>query len=98
MNFLYALEMVGTAAFAISGALAASRKNMDIFGFCFLALMPAVGGGTLRDLILDRTPVFWVADNRYVIVALATAVVAYFGVYRPGSRAHRRAIGSDGRS
>ena len=87
MNFLYALEMIGTAAFAVSGALAASRKNMDIFGFCVLALMPAVGGGTLRDLILDRTPVFWVADNSYVIVALITAVVAYFGVYQPGSRA-----------
>ncbi len=78
--------MIGTAAFALSGALAASRKNMDIFGFCVLALMPAVGGGTLRDLILDRTPVFWVADNSYIIVALATAIIAYFGVYRPGTR------------
>ena len=87
MSFLYVLEMVGTAAFAVSGALAASRKNMDIFGFCVLALMPAVGGGTLRDLILDRNPVFWVADNSYVIVALLTAVVAFFGVYKKGSRA-----------
>lgn len=78
--------MIGTAAFAVSGALAASRKNMDIFGFCVLALMPAVGGGTLRDLILDRNPVFWVDDNSYVIVALLTAVVTYFGVYKPGSR------------
>jgi len=87
VSFLYVLEMVGTAAFAVSGALAASRKNMDIFGFCVLALMPAVGGGTLRDLILDRNPVFWVADNSYVIVALLTAIVAFFGVYKPGSRA-----------
>jgi uncharacterized membrane protein YeiH len=86
VSFLFALEMIGTAAFAASGALAASRKDMDIFGFCVLALMPAVGGGTLRDLILGRTPVFWVADNSYVIVALITAVVTYFGVYRPGSR------------
>ena len=86
MDFLYVLQMIGTAAFAVSGALAASRKNLDIFGFCVLALMPAVGGGTLRDLILDRTPVFWVADNSYIIVALVTAIVTFFGLYRPGSR------------
>ena len=78
--------MLGTAAFAVSGALAASRKDMDIFGFMVLALMPAVGGGTLRDLLLDRHPVFWVADNSYVLVALLVAVVVFLGVYRPGSR------------
>tara|TARA_R110002049_G_scaffold61408_17_gene163615 strand:- start:2655 stop:3242 length:588 start_codon:yes stop_codon:yes gene_type:complete len=78
--------MIGTAAFAISGAVAASRKNMDIFGFCVLALMPAVGGGTLRDLLLDRHPVFWVANPSYVIVALVAAVAVFLGVYKPGTR------------
>lgn len=86
MDIVFIVEMIGTAAFATSGALAASRKNMDIFGFCVLALMPAVGGGTLRDLIIGRTPVFWVADTRYVIVALVAAIVVFFGAYRPGSR------------
>ena len=86
MNIVCIVEMIGTAAFAISGALAASRKSMDIFGFCVLALMPAVGGGTLRDLILDRTPVFWVADPSYVAVAIVAAVIVFFGAYRPGSR------------
>jgi uncharacterized membrane protein YeiH len=86
LDIIFALEMVGTAAFAISGALAASRKNMDIFGFCVLALMPAVGGGTLRDLLLDRNPVFWVANASYVIVALAAAVAVFFGIYRAGTR------------
>ena len=86
MKFLFLLEMAGTVAFAISGALAASRNNMDIFGFSVLALLPAVGGGTLRDIILDRDPVFWIADTRYVAVALIAAVVVYLGVYRPGSR------------
>ncbi len=86
MNVIFVLEMLGTAAFAVSGALAASRKNMDIFGFFFLALMPAVGGGTLRDLILDRNPVFWVADVSYVIVALLAAVVVFVTSYQPGSR------------
>lgn len=86
MNLVFALEMLGTAAFAITGALAASRKNMDIFGFFVLALMPAIGGGTVRDVIIDRTPVFWIADNRYVIVALVAALVVYLTSWKPGSR------------
>ncbi len=87
MSFVFSLEMLGTAAFAVSGALAASRKRMDIFGFCVLALMPAVGGGTIRDIIIDRVPVFWVSDNRYVAVAVVAALVVFFAPYRqPGSR------------
>ena len=86
MNVLFALEMLGTAAFAISGALAASRKNMDIFGFSVLALMPAVGGGTLRDLMLDRTPVFWVANPAYVAVALVAALAVFLRQFKPGAR------------
>jgi uncharacterized membrane protein YeiH len=86
LSFVYLLEMTGTAAFAVSGALAASRKNMDIFGFCVLALMPAVGGGTIRDIIIDRVPVFWVADNRYVAVAVIAALIVFFTSYKPGSR------------
>ena len=87
LSFVFSLEMLGTAAFAVSGALAASRKRMDIFGFCVLALMPAVGGGTIRDIIIDRVPVFWVSDNRYVAVALIAALVVFFFPHRrPGSR------------
>jgi len=87
MSFVYTLELLGTAAFAVSGALAASRKGMDIFGFCVLALMPAVGGGTIRDIIIDRLPVFWVSDNRYVAVAIIAALVVFFAPHnRPGIR------------
>ena len=86
LSIVYSLEMLGTAAFAVSGALAASRKNMDIFGFCVLALMPAVGGGTVRDIIIDRSPVFWISDNRYIAVAIIAALVVFFTSYRPGSR------------
>lgn len=86
MNLIFALEMMGTAAFAVTGALAASRKNMDIFGFFVLALMPAIGGGTIRDVIIDRTPVFWIADNRYVIVALMAALVVFVTSWKPGTR------------
>ena len=85
-SFVYLLEMLGTAAFAATGALAASRKNMDIFGFCVLALMPAVGGGTVRDIIIDRTPIFWISDTRYVVVALVVALLIFFIRYKPGSR------------
>ena len=86
LDFVYSLEMLGTAAFAVSGALAASRKGMDIFGFCVMALMPAVGGGTVRDIIIGRTPVFWVSDNRYVAVAIIAALVVFFAPHKPGSR------------
>ena len=83
---LFVLEMIGTAVFAISGALAASRAGMDIFGFSVLALMPAVGGGTFRDIMLGRFPVFWVENNSYVAVALLAAIVVYFFADRPGLR------------
>lgn len=86
MSVLFVLEVIGTTAFAVSGALAASRKNMDIFGFIVLALMPAVGGGTLRDVILGRHPVFWIANTSYVLIALGAALCVYFITYRPGER------------
>ncbi len=83
---VYWLDLLGTFVFAISGALAASRQNMDIFGFSVLALMPAVGGGTVRDLVIGRTPVFWIQDNAYVVVALVAAVLVFFTARRIRSR------------
>ena len=95
MSFVYTLEMLGTAAFAVSGALAASRKRMDIFGFCVLALMPAVGGGTIRDIIIDRTPVFWVSDNRYVAVAIVAALVVFFAPHRKAGQRRQLLVWAD---
>jgi uncharacterized membrane protein YeiH len=86
ITFVYVLEMLGAAAFAISGALAASRKQLDIFGFCVLALLTAVGGGTVRDVVIGRTPVFWVSDSRYVAVSIFAALIVFFTSYKPGSR------------
>lgn len=83
---IYLLDLLGTVVFAVSGALAASRKNMDIFGFCVLALMPAVGGGTLRDLLIGRQPVFWIEDTSYILAALGVAVLFFFGAHRIKSR------------
>lgn len=79
---LYALDLAGVAVFAVSGALAAGRKELDLLGVVVLAALTAIGGGTLRDLLLSRHPVFWVADGRYLIVILAAAVltVAYVRV------------------
>lgn len=68
------LEYLGTVAFAVSGAVAASRRRMDLVGAVVLAILVAVGGGTLRDLLL-RLPVFWIENPTLVLVAAATALV-----------------------
>ncbi|WP_062519481.1 trimeric intracellular cation channel family protein [Demequina silvatica] len=67
------LEYLGTVAFAISGAVAASRRRMDLVGAVVLASLVAVGGGTMRDLLL-RQPVFWIENPTLVVVAIATAL------------------------
>jgi uncharacterized membrane protein YeiH len=70
------LDYLGTFAFAISGALKAGRRHMDAFGMFVLALLTAVGGGTIRDLILGRAPVFWLKDMNYLaLCVVATAAV-----------------------
>ena len=76
-SLLEVLDLAGVFVFAVSGALAGVRKGMDIFGVSVLALMPAVGGGTLRDLILDQ-PVFWVEGTSAIWMALLAAVVTFF--------------------
>lgn len=74
---IYALDLFGTGVFAVTGALAAVRKRMDIFGVAVVAMVTAIGGGTLRDLMLGRTPVFWVHDPWYIIVILAAAAATF---------------------
>ena len=76
MITLQYLDYVGVFVFAVSGALVAKNKDMDIFGVVVLALIPAIGGGTLRDLILD-VPVFWLSDPLYLYIALSAAVAAF---------------------
>ncbi|WP_296477912.1 TRIC cation channel family protein, partial [Roseinatronobacter sp.] len=62
MNLVQGLDYASVFIFGLTGALAASRAQLDIVGFVFLACLTAVGGGTLRDVILNREAVFWVAD------------------------------------
>ncbi len=71
-------DYAGVVVFAAAGALAASRKQLDIIGFLFFAAVTGVGGGTLRDLVLGRLPVFWVKEPVYILVCVATAIVVFF--------------------
>ncbi|MGD9913081.1 MAG: trimeric intracellular cation channel family protein [Rhizobiaceae bacterium] len=85
MNLLLFLDYAGVAVFAATGALAASRKQLDIIGFLFLASVTGIGGGTFRDLILG-VPVFWVANPVYVLVCCAAAALVYFTAHLVESR------------
>ncbi|CAH0532645.1 hypothetical protein VST7929_00485 [Vibrio stylophorae] len=79
---LYALDMFGTAIFALSGVLLAGRLKMDPFGVLVLASATAIGGGTLRDMSLGATPVFWIHDTNYFWVIIATCVLAMLTLRR----------------
>lgn len=72
----YTLDILGTIAFAISGVLVAFHKKMDVFGILIIAYVTAVGGGTLRDLLIGNTPVSWMLDMNYTYAILASAVFA----------------------
>ena len=72
---LYWLEQLGVAVAAITGVLAALGKRVDLFGVVVLAVVTAFGGGTIRDLTLGDSPVFWVRDGNYILTAVATALV-----------------------
>lgn len=81
---LYLMDLFGVVVFAVSGALVAGRKGMDLLGVLVAAGVTAVGGGTLRDLLLGHLPVFWVRNPiyLYVIVATALATVLYTRYFR----------------
>ncbi len=82
MNFLEVLELLGVAVFGVSGALAAGRKHLDLLGVVVIALVTAMGGGTLRDLMLGERP-FWIADPRYVeVVIVAAALTVWYARFR----------------
>jgi len=77
---IYGLDLFGVAVFAASGCLAAGRKRMDIFGAIVLGLVTALGGGTLRDILLDVGPVFWINDTVYLLVAAASSLLTFIVV------------------
>lgn len=70
------LDIIGTMAFAMSGALTAMNKKMDPFGVFIIAFVTAVGGGTLRDVLIGRTPVGWMLDLKYAYVIIAAFILS----------------------
>lgn len=66
MNLIYTIDILGTFAFAISGALVASDKKFDIFGVLIIAFVTAVGGGMLRDILINAHPINWIGDLNYI--------------------------------
>ncbi|MFD1341010.1 trimeric intracellular cation channel family protein [Litorisediminicola beolgyonensis] len=80
------LDYLSVLVFALTGALVASRAQLDVVGFAFFAALTGVGGGTLRDVLLDRNPVFWIADPWYLAVAAGAAVAVFFFAHRLESR------------
>ncbi|MGF1725996.1 TRIC cation channel family protein [Photobacterium nomapromontoriensis] len=80
---IYILDMFGTAVFAASGVLLAGRLRMDPFGVVVLASVTAIGGGTIRDMALGATPVFWVTDTNYLWVIFVTCLISMVAIRRP---------------
>ena len=76
MSLYLIIDILGTIAFAISGVLIAIYKKMDLFGILIIAFVTAVGGGTLRDLLIGDTPVSWMKDITYTYVILGSAIFA----------------------
>jgi len=74
--FYFVIDILGTIAFAISGVLVAMEKKLDLFGVFIIAFVTAVGGGTLRDLLIGNTPVGWMQNSTYVFVILGTVIFA----------------------
>ncbi len=77
MNIIYALDIIGTFAFAISGALVASKKDFDLFGVIIIAFVTAVGGGMLRDVLINAHPINWIGDLNYIWTILAAVVFTF---------------------
>ena len=80
------LDGLGIVAFAVTGALVASRRQMDIAGFALLAVVTGVGGGTLRDLLLGIAPVGWLVAPLPLALSVAVALIAFFTAHIPSSR------------
>ncbi|QEY15274.1 trimeric intracellular cation channel family protein [Cellvibrio sp. KY-GH-1] len=79
INWLYMSDCFGVLVFAVSGALAAGRRSMDIFGVLVIAFITALGGGTLRDLVLGIHPVSWIGNPAYLLLVTIAVVLTLMG-------------------
>ena len=82
MSLTQILTLAGVAVFAASGALAAGRRSLDPIGVMVLAIVTATGGGTLRDVLMDRHPVFWISDPSFIGASIAAAAATWLWVRR----------------
>lgn len=78
INISSIIEISGTVAFAISGAFSAMQKRMDIFGVIIMGFVTAIGGGTIRDILIGDTPVSWMRDYKLPLIILGTVIAAIF--------------------
>lgn len=90
MDIITLIDILGTIAFAISGVLTAMHKRMDAFGILIIALVTSIGGGTLRDVLIGKTPVTWMQDQIFPYVILGTAVFAV--IFRNKLKYFRRSL------
>lgn len=77
MDWIYCLDIIGTLVFAISGVLTALENKFDLVGAAIIGMVTAVGGGTLRDVLIGQTPVGWMYDLNYVFVVLVALLLSY---------------------
>ena len=77
-TIIYTLDLLGVAVFAISGALAAAEKRLDILGFVLFGTITGIGGGTLRDLLLQTGEVFWIGNTAYLWVCIGASAATWF--------------------
>ena len=77
LTLVRVLDLIGIGVFAVSGALAAGRKRLDLLGVFVLASVTAIGGGTIRDLLLDRHPIFWLSDATFLAVVMVAVAITF---------------------
>jgi len=88
LEILYAIDLIGTAVFAISGALTAADKKLDIFGIAAVSFITALGGGTLRDVLMGATPVGWMNNLMYLAMVILGLFIAF--VFKNGVQKLRK--------
>lgn len=86
MSFLVLLDYTSVLVFALTGALVASRAQLDLVGFAFLAALTGIGGGTVRDVLLDRNPIFWIEQPAYLAITTLAALFVFFTAHLVESR------------
>ena len=85
LSLIYLFDMIGIVACSISGTILAKHKNFDVFGCLLVSIVTAIGGGTVRDVILDRHPLFWMVDMSYLtLITVSSLVMQIF--FHPNSR------------